>query len=64
MHSRKSHGKRFSDMGLAILLFVGLSQLQPFSPRPVRAGDRPDAKPIAPIWSRRSEMRTRRPSAS
>ena len=48
MHGRKSYGKRFSDMGVAILLFAGLSQLQPFSPRTVRAGDRREAKPIAP----------------
>ena len=64
MHGRKSYRKRVSDMGVAILLFAGLSQLQPFSPRTVRAGDQREAKPIAPIWSRRSEMRTRKPSAS
>src|SRR6516165_3172922 len=48
MHGRKSYGRRFSDMGVAILLFAGLSQFQPFSPRTVRAGDRREATPIAP----------------
>ena len=48
MHGRKSYGKRFSDMGVAILLIAGLSQFQPFSPRTVRAGDQREAKPIAP----------------
>ena len=48
MHGRKSYGRRFSGMGVAILLFAGLSQFQPFSPRTVRAGDRREAKPIAP----------------
>jgi ankyrin repeat protein len=48
MHGRKSYGKRFSDTGVAILLFAGLSQFQPLSPRTVRAGDQREAKPIAP----------------
>ena len=48
MASRKRCGKRVSDLGVAILLLAGLSQLQPFSPRTVRAGDRREAKPIAP----------------
>ena len=48
MHGRKSYGKRVSDMGVAILLFAGLSQFQPFSPRTVRAGDQREANPIAP----------------
>ena len=43
MHGRKSYKKRFSDMGVAILLLAGLSQLQPFSPRKVRAGDQREA---------------------
>jgi ankyrin repeat protein/mono/diheme cytochrome c family protein len=48
MRGRKSYGIRFSDVGVAILLFAGLSQLQPFAPRTVRAGDRRQARPIAP----------------
>jgi ankyrin repeat protein len=48
MHGRKSYGKCFSDTGVAILLFAGLSQFQTFSPRMVRAGDQCEAKPIAP----------------
>jgi ankyrin repeat protein len=48
MYGRKNHGKRVSDMGVAILLFAGLSQFQPHSPRTVRAGDQREAKPIAP----------------
>jgi ankyrin repeat protein len=48
MHGRKSRGKRVSNMGVAILLFAGLSQFQPFSPRTVHAGDQREAKPIAP----------------
>jgi ankyrin repeat protein len=48
MQGRKSRRKRFSEMGVAILLFAALSQLQPFSPRTVRAGDRRDTTPIAP----------------
>ena len=36
MPARKSHGKRVSDRVLAILLFAGLSQLQPLSLRNVR----------------------------
>jgi ankyrin repeat protein len=47
MHGRKSHQERFSDIGIAILLFAGVSQFQLFSPRMVCAGDRRDAKPIA-----------------
>jgi hypothetical protein len=48
MHGRKSYGNRFAGMGIAILLFAGLSQSQPFSPRAVRAGDQREATPIAP----------------
>jgi ankyrin repeat protein/mono/diheme cytochrome c family protein len=48
MRGRKSYGRRSSGMGVAFLLFAGLSQLQPLSPRTVRAGDRREAKPIAP----------------
>jgi ankyrin repeat protein len=48
MRGQKSYGKRFSDMVIAFLLFAGLSQLQPLSPRRVRAGDRREATPIAP----------------
>jgi ankyrin repeat protein len=48
MHGRKSYGKRFWDIGFAILLFAGLSHLQPFSLQAVRAGDRRAATPIAP----------------
>jgi len=48
MHRRKSYGTRFSGVGVAVLLFVGLSHFQPFSPHAVRAGDRREAKPIAP----------------
>jgi ankyrin repeat protein/mono/diheme cytochrome c family protein len=48
MASRKRCGKLVSDLGAAILLFAGLSQLQPFSPRTVRAGDPREAKSIAP----------------
>src|SRR5262249_46377464 len=48
MRGRKSYGRRFSGMRVAFLLFAGLSQLQPLSPRTVRAGDRREAKPIAP----------------
>jgi ankyrin repeat protein/mono/diheme cytochrome c family protein len=39
---------RGSEMGVAILLFAGLSQVHPFSPRTARAGDPRQAKPIAP----------------
>src|SRR5271155_2174605 len=49
MRGRKSYRKRFSHMGVAILLFAGLSHFQPFSPRTVRAGDRREAKPITPV---------------
>ena len=48
MQSRKSYGKRFADMGVAILLLAGLSQFQPLSSQTVRAGDQREAKPIAP----------------
>ncbi len=47
MHGRTSHARRFSDKGLAILLFAGLSQLLPWSPRTVGAGDQREAKPIS-----------------
>jgi ankyrin repeat protein/mono/diheme cytochrome c family protein len=47
MHDRKSYEKRFSGMGVAILLFAGLSPLQPFSPRTVHSSDRRAATPIA-----------------
>jgi ankyrin repeat protein len=47
MQGRKGYRKRVSNMGLAILLFAGLYQYQPFSPRTVRAGDQHGAKPIA-----------------
>jgi ankyrin repeat protein len=46
MHGRKSYGKSLSDMAVAILVFAGLIQFQPFSPRPVRAGDRREATPL------------------
>jgi ankyrin repeat protein len=48
MHGRKAYGRCLSDLGVAIFLFAGLSLFQPFSPRTVRAGDRGEAKPIAP----------------
>ena len=48
VRGRKSNRKRFSDMRVAIVLFAILSQFQPLSPRTVRAGDRSEAKPIAP----------------
>jgi ankyrin repeat protein len=48
MHGQKSYRKRLSDMGVALLLFAGLSTFLPLSPRTVRAGDRRDAMPIAP----------------
>jgi ankyrin repeat protein len=48
LHGRNSYGKRFSNIGVAILLFAVLSQLQPFSLQSVRAGDRRAATPIAP----------------
>jgi N-acyl-D-amino-acid deacylase len=48
MNAPKSHAKRFPKMGFAILLFTAFSQLQPFSPRAVRAGDQRATSPIAP----------------
>ena len=48
MHGRKSHGRRVSDMKGAILLFAGLSQLLPLSPRTVKAGDPREARPGVP----------------
>ena len=48
MQGRKSYGKRSSDMGVALLLFAGLSPFLPLSSRTVRAGDRREAVPIAP----------------
>ena len=48
MRGRKSYGKRFSGMVIALLLLAGLSQLQPLLPRTVRAGDQRGAKAIAP----------------
>ena len=48
MAGRKRCGKRVSDLGAAILLFAGLSQLQPVSPRTVRAGERRQDTPMAP----------------
>ncbi len=46
MNGRKSYRKRVSDLGVAILLFVGLPQFQPFSPPTVRAGGQREGKPI------------------
>jgi ankyrin repeat protein len=37
----------FAGVGLALVLFAGLSQFPSSSPRPVRAGDQREAKPIA-----------------
>jgi ankyrin repeat protein len=48
MHGRKSYKNRCADVGVAILLLAGLSQLHPFSPQMVRAGDQREAKPVAP----------------
>ena len=48
MHDRTRHGKRFSNMGVAILLFAALAQFPPVSPSTVRASDHRQAKPIAP----------------
>jgi ankyrin repeat protein len=48
MHGRKSYRKPFSYIGVAIFLFAGLSQLQPFSLQSVRAGDRRESQPIGP----------------
>jgi ankyrin repeat protein/mono/diheme cytochrome c family protein len=48
MHGRNRYGKRGADVGVAILLFAGLSQSLISSPRTVRAGDRREAGPIAP----------------
>lgn len=48
MHDRRRDGKRFSDVGIAILLLAGLSQLRPSSPRTARADDHREARPIAP----------------
>ena len=48
MHGRRCDRWRFAGVGVAILLFAGVSQPQPFSPRTARAGDRREAKPIAP----------------
>src|SRR5262245_5499697 len=48
MHDRKNQGRRVPDMGVAILLFTCLSQLPPLLPRTAHAGDRREAKPIAP----------------
>jgi ankyrin repeat protein len=48
MHGRRSYRKRLSHTGVALLLFAGFSQSQPFPPATVRAGDQQAAKPIAP----------------
>src|SRR5437764_410798 len=48
MASRKRCGKRLSDLGAAILLFAGLSQLQPVSPRTARTGEQRQDTPMAP----------------
>jgi ankyrin repeat protein len=48
MATRKRCGKRVWDQVAAILLFAGLSQLQPISPRAVRAGEQRQAAPMAP----------------
>src|SRR4051794_5627693 len=47
MHLPNGYGHRFRQTGLAALLFAALSQFQPFSPRPVHAGDQSEVKPIA-----------------
>jgi hypothetical protein len=48
VHGRKRSGGRVSALGVAILLFAGLSQFQPLSTRTVRADDRREPTPIAP----------------
>jgi ankyrin repeat protein len=48
MHRQKSYAESFVKIGVAIVLFAGLSLLQPFSSRTVRAGDQRVAKAIAP----------------
>jgi ankyrin repeat protein/mono/diheme cytochrome c family protein len=47
MHVRGCDRRRFAVVGVAILLFAGVSQTQPFSPRTARAGDRREVNPIA-----------------
>ena len=42
-----SYRKLLWEIGLAILLFAGFSQFQPFSARTVHAGDLRGAKPIS-----------------
>ncbi len=48
MSSRKRYGRRVSVLGAAILLFAGLSQPQPVSPRTARAGEPRQDTPMAP----------------
>jgi ankyrin repeat protein len=48
MATRKRCGKRVWDQVAAILLIAGLSQLQPISPRAVRAGEQRQDTPMAP----------------
>ena len=48
MHGQMYDRRRFAGVGVAILLFAGVSQSQPFSPRTACAGDRREVKPIAP----------------
>src|SRR4051794_2064058 len=48
MAGRKRCGKRVPNLGAAILLFAGLSQLQPAPPRTVRAGERHQDAPMPP----------------
>src|SRR4051812_37639105 len=48
MVSRKRYGRCVSVLGAAILLFAGLPQLQPVSPRTARAGEQRQGRPMAP----------------
>jgi len=48
MHGRKGYRNRFSDVGVAIVLFAGLSLLPPFSLRAIRGDAQRDAKPFPP----------------
>jgi ankyrin repeat protein len=48
MRDRNHYGERFWDVGVAVVMFAGLSPFHNYSPPAVCAGDRRDASAIAP----------------
>jgi hypothetical protein len=48
MNNRNCYSTRVSEMAIALLLFAGLFDLQPFAPRMAKGGDRRETEQIAP----------------